>query len=450
MRYAHEGFGKIISAYERSNKMSMDMVMLQRQKKLSWGALLACTAVQIAFVGIGWGAISLFAAPVVEELGILRTQFMVVVSLVSGISGVVNFFVFGPATQKFGVKKFFLFSAAVSTIGWACMAMCHGVWLLWIGGFLAGVGMGGINGTMINTIVLQWFAKGQARYLSLACGTGALFGIFGSLAFGKLIYSIGWRFPMWIIVALGVIACIVIAVFYKGSPQENGLEPRFAGEESAEYEVSDEDGISPGMMWKTPQFYALGVAYILFAAAVWSVYQNMVLVMGDAGYTEVLGVVLSTALISQTCGFYFFAPIADKFGSKWLVTISELMLIVAILILNSSLPSFAICIVAAVLVGVASGCVQVPYGVSVREAFGSRKFNMKVGIIAGLIDAGASLGPVFVSSTYDINGSYTIGLISCLVFSVIAIILIFPGTKRVTKEKYYRDQIEAQATGQTE
>ena len=182
------------------------------QKKLSRGALLACTVEQCAFVGIGWGAISLFAAPVVEELGILRTEFMVVVSLVSGISGVVNFFVFGPATQKFGVKKFFLFSAAISTIGWACMAMCNGVWLLWIGGFLAGVGMGGINGTMINTVVLQWFAKGQARYLAICAGTGSVAGIIGSYVFGKLIPAVGFRLPMWIIVGMGVVSCIVIAV----------------------------------------------------------------------------------------------------------------------------------------------------------------------------------------------------------------------------------------------
>lgn len=404
---------------------------MNTSKKYADGVIISTCIMLTAWVGIGYMTLSLYVVPVCEELNILRTQFMLVSSLVAGVSAVVNMFLFGPLAKAFGYKKYLLISCLASTIAFVFLATAQGVWFLWIGGVLSGFGMGGINATMVNALIDQWFRKNQQKYISISQTISTAVGVVISVIWGFVIASLGWRIPMWITVAIGAAATVLIQIFYKGTPEEVGVRPMYADESTDNEKSDDGDGIPAKEMYKTKQFYLLAVGFVLVSVVTWAIYNNIALFVTDAGFGSSSGIFLSIAMVAQTVGFAALAPVVDKFGTKWLITVGLGCLIVSSLIYMMKQPVFAILVLAALLAGLCSAACQMPFGAACREAFGSREFEGKVGVVASFAYYGAFIGPIMMTAFYDATGNFRLGQIAVIILAVISAICFFPGTKRV-------------------
>ena len=70
-----------------------------------WKAFSGICVMLLLWSGIEWYCMSLYADPVVSDLGISRTAFMCALSLMAGISATISLTCFGFIEQRVGVRR---------------------------------------------------------------------------------------------------------------------------------------------------------------------------------------------------------------------------------------------------------------------------------------------------------------------------------------------------------
>ena len=392
-------------------------------------AIVTTCIMLFTWVGVCWNCLSLFADPIITEWGIARTQFMLIFTIMSMANAGMNMFFYGRLQEKLGARKLLLIGGPLATLGFTLIALSDDLVLFYIGGLLFGIAVCGLNNNPTTVIISDWYKKNVGKLIGIPQTVGSVSGIIFSIVFAALIAALGWRLPMWIIVIVSALATVIIAVIYKGSPKELGEKAMYEDEVTEEKAEAD-DGISFSQMFKKPQFYFLFVGYLLVPIVAQGVLSNLPLIAVDMGYGSLSGTILSVALIASAVFFIPGGAVIDKKGTKWMVALCMAMLIAALLALYFMKPSLILVYVIAILIGAAYDACTIAFGISVREAFGSKEYGKKLGIIAAFDYIGLALGPSVMTIFFDATGSYDAAYISFIVFAVVGAIAVFLGTKR--------------------
>ena len=135
--------------------------------------------------------------------------------------------------------------------------------------FFAGVGGAGGNVPAMG-LVSAWFGT---RRRGLASGIGVAGSSFGLIVTGPLIPAIlstfgpdGWRISWYVLGALGLVACILCALFLRNLPDEMGLKP-LGDSESETILRSAENGATAfnwGLVYKSRTLWQLAAIYFAF------------------------------------------------------------------------------------------------------------------------------------------------------------------------------------------
>lgn len=268
----------------------------------------------------------------------------------------------------------------VCTFAIIVIASSHGLVTFYLGAFLFGSMVGGITNNPVTEILSSWYKKNVGKLIGVTQTVSSVAGIFFSLLIAMLVRSAGWRVPLWITAAASALTTAAILFLYRGSPEELGETPMYADEQQESGAV--EDGIAYKNIFKTPQFYFLALGYILIPMAAQGALSNLPLMTADLGYGDLSGTFLRVALVASAIFFVPAGTIIDKIGTKWMVTISVIFFEIAFLLLRFTTPSLPVTYAIAALIGAAWDVTQLPFGISVREAFGSREYSKKLGAIS--------------------------------------------------------------------
>ncbi len=418
----------------------MDSSLALKYKKISTRVMITMIIMYIVMTGIGWTTVTLYAQPIIEEWGILRSSFMLTVTLMSLGNTFMTIFFFGPINAKLGNKKQMLFPGILIVISFIFFTFAQNLAMLYIGGILFGVGISSLCYSMALTVFQTWGGQNLATKMGFIQTLGSVSGIVCTTVFGYIINSIGWR-PSWgLTLIIHAVALAVMLVLYKGDPKDVGLkeyvdelskqQTTAAGEDGAEAVVMEEDGLSRKEMLRTPNYFMLIIGFCMLGLIVYGVLGNLVLFASDFGFTEISGTMLSVALITSAVFFTPGGRIADKLGSRWMVIICMICSIISMVILSRPAISLPVLVVAALLAGVAYDACLYVAGISCREAFGAKEYNKKVGLVAGFDSLGVSFGPTVLTLFFDFGGGYAMGLYIYIVMAVICMILIALGTRR--------------------
>ncbi len=418
---------------------SLDKSSLDKLFKRKMSIIMFCMLfMYIIWTGIGWNTVTVYAPFVIEDWGIMRSSFMFSVTLISLGHSLTNIFFFGPLYSKLGTRKMFLFPGILAVICFIFYATAQNVFMLYIGGLLLGIGFASLCLSMASTTFNRWGGKNIATKMGIIQTGGAVSGMVFSIVFGNLIPVIGWRASWGITLVIHAVALVVLLVLYRGEPEDFGLKDYVEEIHKQEQEKSgvsetlsiEEDGLTRAQMLRTPNFYMLAVGFILLGIVAYGVLANLTLFAGDFGYGDIAARIFSVALIASAAYFTPGGWIADKFGSKVSVAISMCCTIIAVLILSRASLALPVLIVGALAAGVAyDGCLYI-VTIACREAFGSKDFNKKVGILGGIDSIGVAIGPITMTLFYDLTGSYNLGLRVFLFVAIIVMILVFLGTRR--------------------
>ena len=433
--------------------------------KYAWMAYAAICIMSIVWVGIQFNCMNLYAAPVVEELGISRTQFMTVLSIPGIISASVSLLAFGAIEENVGLRRMLLIGGVLNTLAFVCWFFMDSVALLYLGGALYGCGCSITAYNSVAAGVNRWFKQRIGSLMGVANALGNVAGIVFALVIAAIIATVGWRYSFGVCVVISAVATVACTVLYRGNPDDLGVRAMYEDEAASSAaalggkaevvpEVGAEvlvpevgvealasaaaelfDGVTQaenpsaplsGVPFKeavaTPRMWLLAFGYLLLGTTTYGLMSTLPLFALDFGFEQLQGQVVSASLFAAAIAMVPLGIICDRFGTKWTVALcGALMALAAVLLLVPDLPFVGV-LVAAACAGASYSSCGVAVGTGVKEAFGEFEFSKKLGLCSGCMYIGLALGPALINFVYDTVGAYSSALIA---FAACAVVITF-------------------------
>ena len=402
-------------------------------------AYAAICIMSIVWVGIQFNCMNLYAAPVVEELGITRTQFMTVLSIPGLISATVSLLAFGAIEENIGLRRMLLIGGILNTLAFVCWFFMDSVALLYLGGTLYGCGCSITAYNSVAAGVNRWFKQRIGSLMGVANALGNVAGIVFALVIAAIIATIGWRYSFGICIAISAIATIACTVLYRGNPDDLGVhamyEDEVADSEAApgvkaeatqtEKPTSALSGVPFKKAIATPRMWLLAFGYLLLGTTTYGLMSTLPLFALDFGFEQLQGQVVSASLLAAAIAMVPLGMICDRFGTKWTVALcGALMALAAVLLLVPNLPFVGV-LVAAACSGASYSSCGVAVGTGVKEAFGEFEFSKKLGLCSGCMYVGLAVGPALINLVYDTMGTYSYALIAFAVCAAVIALIFF-------------------------
>lgn len=403
-----------------------------KNKSYAWMALANICIMQVIWVGVGWNTLSLYAVPIIDDWGISRAAFMLMITLVATCNTVISLFFYGLLVQKFGMRRLIIIGGTLCTAGLVVFALAQNLPMIYATGILFGTGCALLNNNAVNTVVQAWFRKRTGTFVSIASAFGSVAGIVAATAVAALIAAVSWRPALFATAALSVIGMVVCALLYRGDPKDLGVQPMYADEptDGEPADTADETGVSYGQMLRQPKFWAVAVIEFIIGVVGYAVLANLPLMVNDFGFGELAGTALSGALLASAVFMIPGGLIMDRLGSAWLIAICFGFLVVAMVIALIGSVSLPMVYVMALLLGAGYNMCLIAPGITTMEAFGSRDYARKMGTICGFLYGGVALGPTVLGLFADLaGGSYATAFIVFIALGIISAIAIFPLTR---------------------
>ena len=412
----------------------------RNQSKQAWMAFSAICLMSVMWTGIQWNCMNLYAAPVVEEMGITRTQFMLVLTIPSFISAAVSLTCFGTIEQRWGLRRMLLVGGVLNTLAFVCWTFMHSSLMLYVGGTLYGMGASVTAFNSINAGVNRWFKQKMGSLVGVANTLGNLAGIGFALVIAALIAWVGWRYSFAICVVLSAISTVVCVVLYKGNPEDVGVPAMYAdaaagaaeGMAAGSAKASDDaacemapSGVPFRRALRSPRLWIMMLCYFLLAFTTYGLMSTLPLFMVDQGFAQMQGQAVSISLLSSAVMLVPLGALCDRLGTKWGIALCCLLMMVAAFMLRiSSLPLLVMLILAAI-VGAAYSACAITVGVGVKQAFGDVDFSKKLGLCSGCLYVGLAAGPALTNLAYDTTGTYGMILAGFVALGLLDAVLYF-------------------------
>ncbi len=413
------------------------MASAKSPSKYGWEAMAALCLSSVVVSGIAWNTLSVFADPVVNEWGILRTQYMVVPSIVAFGNMFISLTLFGWLEKKFGLRKQIAAGLFLMGAGAAVFALANGLVMLYIAAALWGLGLSQLGNSMRSAAVVYWFAKRQSTMISIVAGVGQGAGIIAAAVFGYLVFFTSWRPLMWFVCACLFVTMFVCWFLYRGTPQELGVQPLYTQSGAIEKaEESEESGPSLKECMKTWQWWAQFAGWVVMGIPANALMANLVLIAIDYGYVAQSALVLSVCLLSSTILSPVGGWICDKFGPKLHIVLG--MAGVAVSCVVTSMPGLPLwsLFAVAILLGFGWNTCIIPPASCTVQTFGRREFAQKNTIMCAGQGLGVAIAPTLYSAFYDFGGGYASGNVVVVVCALVTIaIFLIANNKKVNLVK---------------
>ena len=402
-------------------------------------AVVAMCLMYVVITGVMWNTMTLYASPVSADWGITVTQFMVSVSILGLMNAVIATFFYGVIQAHMKMRTMLIGGCALTALGLILFVTTHSLTVLYIAATIIGIGISPLNANTAYIILGAWYTKSSASKVGLATTFGSVGGIVFTALYGVLIARLGWHIPLWITTIAVIILIFLLMALYQGTPAELGLvspddtndtgrsadDAEKAAQEEAPAEP--EIGVTVSQMLRSPRFYILLVGYILVGLAAYAAFSNLAPFTVSAGYEALSGTVLSVALIGSAATMFLGGVMVDKVGSKWFILLCMILVIAGMFLLSIGTPSLVTIYIAAALLGIGYNSTMVAAGITVREAFGTKDYGKKVGLLVGPCFIGLSLAPTVFSAVAGGLGTYQAAFYVFIVIAAAAAFLVFIG-----------------------
>lgn len=132
----------------------------------------------------------------------------------------------GIMLAKYNAKYIILSCAVVESLIFILFGTAPSVYVLWIGGAIAGITNAVMLGVSIAVIINRWFRTSVGLIIGLSVAFTGFGGMLFTAVGQAMIDAEGWRYAY---VALGIISLVVMTIAVltclKNSPEDKGLLP---------------------------------------------------------------------------------------------------------------------------------------------------------------------------------------------------------------------------------
>lgn len=396
-------------------------------------AFAAICVMSVMWVGIQYNCMNLYAAPVVDDLGISRTQFMVVLGIPAVISAAVSLLCFGIVEERVGLRRMLLIGGILNTLAFACWFFMDSVALLYLGGALYGFGCSITAYNSVAAGVNRWFKQRMGSLIGTANALGNVAGIVFALVIAALISTVGWRYSFGLCIVLSSVATVACVALYRGNPDDLGVPALYEDEAGAKSAADEVPSAQGGALFREairlPRMWMLALGYLLLSATTYGLMSTLPLFAVDLGLGQFQGPVVSASLLAAAIMMVPLGIICDRVGTKWATALCCLLAAASALLLRFNGLPLAGVLISAVCAGVAYSACGVCVGTGVKEALGEVEFGKKLGLCSGFSYIGLALGPAFMNLVRDLTGTYAHVLLVFALFAAVTALVFFAGLR---------------------
>lgn len=399
--------------------MQQPEISASQEWRRGWALVLAAT-VGFSFHSMMSNSTGVFMGPLGSEFGWNRTQLSSGVSIAAGISAVLSPF-FGILIDRWGTRRLALPGIVATGLVIACFSLMTGAIFQWLALWCiyAVISMT-VKSTVWTTSVAGAFsaARGLALGITL-CGVALAQAVAPPLV-NWAIETVGWR-GAFAYVGLGWAALALLFCI----PFLRDFHLDQARAEGKAYTRDHLTGLSVAQAWRDGALWRLGISTLIIMILTLGLQVHQFEILVDAGVTRANAAWLGSLFgIAGIAGKIVTGVLIDRYSPNWVGGLTLGSCAISFLLLLDSIRTPAFIVAAIIIAGYAAGTKLQICGYLTTRFAGMRNFGKIFGMMAALMAAGTSIGPILAGQVYDNTGSYYYFLIMGVVGSIVSGLLI--------------------------
>ena len=404
-----------------------------------WLVVIACFLVMGVSVGVVNNSNGVYVKPVCADMGFSRGAMAMNNTIIAACQMAVAFLA-GRIYARFELKSVMRVSGLVMGLGYMAYSQARNLWMFYGISLVVGLAQGLLVAVSVSMLITNWFHARRGTAMGIASMGSGVGGMICNPLAAQLIGTVGWR-QTYLILGAGMLLFVVPACFFiiRTRPADVGLSPY--GESPEENHPVEEEGLTARSARKTAQYWALSIFGLINGMSAVALVHNVTPHLSDVGFSPIT----ASAVASVSMGFLAFGKalvgyLYDKLGPRRASFLSNGSMVLGFvgMLLVPFRPAIGL-IVLGCGVGGAFGAVATP--ILTEIMFGRKEFGAIVGAITAFGNIGAMVGPVAVSSVYDMTGSYKPALFGVMVLMMGALV----GYQWILRRPAPREKIPALA-----
>ena len=378
-------------------------------------------SIALALTGPGQTVgISVFVDPMIEDLGITRTQ-MSTAYLIGTLIGAIALPWIGQALDRFGVRRVmalvgFLFGAML--IAMSFITSIVGLTVGFIG--IRMMGQGALSLTATTAIAL-WFTRKRGLAMGIVSAAGGVGMTMIPLAGERLIFELGWR-NAWLIEGLVIWAVVVPIAVLAVRNRPSDLGQHVDGARVVPKNAPEVWGVTRKEAMRTSFFWLVTLAVTATGTLTTAVVFHQINLLGSRGLTATEAaanfIPQTIATLIATLGI---GALADRISPR-AVLITSMAMLAGGLLLGTQVSPGIVAIAFGMLIGGSGGAMRVVEATELPRYFGTLHIGAIRGVVTGATIAGSAVGPLLFALGLGVTGDYSAILVLSSLFplSVIA------------------------------
>ena len=378
-----------------------------------WVIISLCFIMVMFCLGFCSSPYSWYINKVVPFLGVDESAYSIGKSIRFITTAVVNLF-FGFLVVKFGTKKLILAGLVSLALSMLCHAFATNLVLIYIGGFLLGVGLSWTSTTIVGFIVNQWCKENRGTIMGAILASNGIGATIATEVLRPIIRRDATSFKeSYIIVAitLGVIALLFLFLYKDKKRDANTIEK--PGKKKPKRGQSW-TGIEYKEVVRKPYFYLSLVCIFLTGMVLQSITGVATPHLENVGLNDSF---VSTTIVIHSVTLVLFkfltGFIYDKLGLRITTCIcmaTGVVTMVALALVSNTTMGMVFAVVYSAFSSLALPLETIMLPIYANDLFGEKAYNKTLGLIVSVNTAGYALGAPLASLSKDITGSYNFSL----------------------------------------
>ncbi len=378
--------------------------------KSGWWIVASVFVAQLFMTGFFSYGFPLFVVPVQEEFDASVTDVMWSLTG-AGLAGLVTSPLFGPLVDRWTARGLMLIGCASLVLALVLMSISTGVTqLAVVFAVLVGTAatlLGPITG---SAVVSRWFTDKRGQALGIAAMGTSIGGMVLPLVLESWIETLGWRGAMRALAAAVATFVLPLLLFaFRDHPPAaaaSSADPAAAAASPAAA-VGDARVWTTGEILRAPAFWlmsgCLGLLFMSYTAVLSNLGKYVETLSLDASVATTL---LQTIALFGLIGKLTFGALADRISLRVGLWLALLLAGVGIALFAAEPPRWGL-MLAAILMGLATGGMLPIWGALVAAVFGVASFGRAMGLISPAIGLLVMPGYMIAGASRDATGSYT-------------------------------------------
>lgn len=397
---------------------------LKSKSVYHWLIVAACSGLAMAAIGISINCAGIFFAAVSADLGVGRGDMSMTVTLTNVVTGLMGPLVASKLLGKVPVKLLTGVCAAVTALCFAGMSLANHIAVFYVLSVLMGIAITGYSNVSITYIIGNWFQEKNGLAMGITMSCSGLGGAIFNPVLSAAIEHLGWRAAY--LAAAGFVLVLTlpgILFIVRTRPEDKGLLPYGASESVS---AVDEKKAEKSKIAFGSAAFLVTVAFSVLVYAISGFNAHVSGFATSIGLSASVGALMvSASMIGNVLFKLLIGVLSDAFGAPKACGVMMILNIIGMTIF-SFLPvgGTVVPMVSAFLYGGIYAVSAVGIPLVVRYVYGPRRHSVAYSYISLFACISSSCTMAGFGYSYDLFGTYRIGVLASVGVGVCVLVLI--------------------------